>query len=167
MLSMEVPFSWKPLRAFKRLFAFIRLPLSFIDCEMNCPATVNGMEMETPVPLTSVNEGVVKFAATVRGCETVTAVDVSLMLGLWKLVVNTGALVFALLPNVVASEVPERLKVDAASVPENVVVPPDAVWLVVFACRVPMDVALVDADAAAAVATVSTAEIRVSKFFPA
>ena len=75
---------------------------------MNCPVTVKGASTVTPVPLTSVIEGVVRFALIVNGCETVTAVAESLMEGLWKLVVNVGALMFALPDRVVAKDVPER-----------------------------------------------------------
>ena len=135
-----------------------------MEGEMNCPVTVRGAPMETPVPLTSVIEGVVRFALIVKGCETVTEVAESLMEGLWKLVVNTGALVLALAARVVARLVPLSVIVDAAKVPENVVVLPDAVWFVVLVFKLEMAVALVDAADDAEFATVSVAEMRVSKF---
>ena len=120
--------------------------------------------MLIPVPLTSVMLGLVRFALMVKGCETVTAVDVSLMEGLWKLVVNTGALVLALPDRVVARLVPLSVIVDAARVPENVVVLPDAVWFAVLVFRLVMAVELVVDAADAEFETVSMAEMRVSKF---
>jgi hypothetical protein len=135
-----------------------------MEGEMNCPTIVRGVLMLIPVPLTSVIEGVVRFAATVNGCEILIEVPESLMEGLWKDVVNTGALVLALPDRVVARLVPLSVIVDAARVPENVVVPPDAVWFAVLVLRLVMAVALVDAAALAEFATVSVAEMRVSKF---
>jgi hypothetical protein len=135
-----------------------------MEGEMNCPTTVKGAPTVTPVPLTSVMLGLVKFALMVKGCETVTAVAESLMEGHWKDVVNTGALVLALAARVVARLVPLSVIVDAARVPENVVVLPDAVWFAVLVLRLEMAVALVDAEALAEFATVSVAEMRVSKF---
>jgi hypothetical protein len=138
-----------------------------MDCEINCcPTTVKGCEMETLVPETSVKLlGLVKFALMVVGFEMVTAVPESAMLGLVKLLVKVGAERGALAASVVAREVPERLMVvDAARVPENVVVFDDTVWFTVFPWRVVMAVALVDAVAAALVAAVSTAEILESRF---
>jgi hypothetical protein len=142
----------------------MREPLSFREGEMNCPTTVKGCEMETPVPETSVRLGLVKFALMVVGFEMVTAVPESVMLGLVKLLVKVGAERGALAASVVARLVPERLMVDAARVPENVVVFDDTVWFTVFPWRVVMDVPFADAVAAALLAAVSTAESLVSKF---
>jgi hypothetical protein len=135
-----------------------------MEGEMNCPVTVKGAPMETPVPLTSVIEGVVRFPLMVKGCEMVTAVAESLMEGLWTLVVNTGALVLALAAKLDARLVPLSVIVDAAKVPENVVVLPDAVWFAVLVLRLVMAVALVVDAADAEFETVSMAEMRVSRF---
>jgi hypothetical protein len=110
--------------------------------------------------------GLVKFVM-VKGCETVTAVAESLMEGLWKLVVNTGAESGAFPDRVVARLVPLSVIVDAAKVPENVVVLPDAVWFAVLVLRLEMAVALVVDAADAEFETVSMAEMRVSRFCPA
>jgi hypothetical protein len=56
------------------------------------------------------------------------------------------------------------LIVDAAKVPLNVVVLPDAVWFAVLVFRLEMGVALVVDAADAEFETVSMAEMRVSKF---
>ena len=135
-----------------------------MEGEMNCPVTVKGASTVTPVPLTSVMLGLVKFALMVKGCETVTEVAESLMEGHWKDVVNTGALVLALAARVVARLVPLSVIVDAAKVPENVVVLPDAVWFAVLVFRLEMAVPLVVDAADAEFETVSMAEMRVSKF---
>jgi hypothetical protein len=161
---MLVPSSSNPPRAFKRVFALMRLPLSFMEGEINCPVTVNGASTVTPVPLTSVILGLVKFALIVKGCETVTAVAESLMEGLWKDAVNVGALVLALAAKVVARLVPLSVIVDAAKMPLNVVVLPDAVWFAVLVLRLVMAVALVVDAADAEFETDSMAEMRVSKF---
>jgi hypothetical protein len=68
----------------------------------------------------------------VVGFEIVTEVPESVMLGLVKLLVKVGAERGALAASVVARLVPERLKVDAARVPENDVVFDDTVWFTVL-----------------------------------
>jgi hypothetical protein len=135
-----------------------------MEGEMNCPVTVRGAPTVTPVPEMSVMLGLVRFPLMVRGALMVTVVDVSLMEGLWKDVVNVGALVLALDASCVARLVPLSVIVDAAKVPENVVVLPDAVWFAVLVFRLEMAVALVVDAADAEFETVSMAEMRVSKF---
>jgi hypothetical protein len=135
-----------------------------MEGDINCPVTVRGAPMETPVPLTSVILGLVRFALMVKGCETVTEVAESLMEGLWKDVVNTGALVLALAAKDVARLAPLSVIVDAAKVPLNVVVLPDAVWFAVLVFRLEMAVALVVDAADAEFETVSMADMRVSRF---
>jgi hypothetical protein len=135
-----------------------------MEGEMNCPVTVRGAPMETPVPLTSVILGLMRFALMVNGFEMLIEVAESLMEGLSKDVVNTGALVLALAAKDVARLAPLSVIVDAAKVPLNVVVLPYAVWFAVLVFRLEMAVALVVDAADAEFATVSVAEMRVSKF---
>ena len=77
---------------------------------------------------------------------------------------NTGALVLALAARVVERLVPESVIVDAAKMPLNDVVLPDAVWFAVLVFKLEMAVALVVDAADAEFETVSMAEMRMSKF---
>ena len=131
---------------------------------MNCPVTVRGAPTVTPVPLTSVMLGLVKVPLMVAEFEIMTAVPESAMLGLVKLLVKVGAERGALAAKDVERLVPESVIVDAARVPLNDVVLPDAVWFAVLALRLEMAVALVVDAADAEFETVSMAEMLVSKF---